>query len=267
MSAPLCVRGIEVGYGKRVVVPQMDLAPLLPGTLTALVGPNAAGKSTLLRGMAGLLRGTQGEVLLGERDLLTLSIPERARHLVYMPQGLPGNVALTVMESLIGALRATPTPLAGNDAAAARLAMALLERLQIADLALSGLGRLSGGQRQLVALAQSLIREPAVLLLDEPTSALDLRHQISVMSLVRDMVLERGLVGMVVLHDLGLAARFADRLIALHHGRVEADGTPEATLTPGLLRSVYGVQGRIERCSRGHLLVLADEPAREDRKL
>ncbi|WP_426955923.1 ABC transporter ATP-binding protein [Muricoccus radiodurans] len=262
MTEPLRVGGLRVAYGRRVVVEGLDLAPLEPGTLTALVGPNAAGKSTLLRGIAGLVPGTRGQVRLGERDLLALSIPERAKHLAYMPQGLPGGVALTVMETLVGALRAVPTPLAPDGRAAAARALEMLRRLEIESLALLGLDRLSGGQRQLVALAQALAREPSVVLLDEPTSALDLRHQLSVMELVQRTVRERGLIGMVVLHDLSLASRFADRVVALHAGAVQADGPADAVLTPDLLARVYGVGARVERCSRGTLLVLADAPLR-----
>jgi iron complex transport system ATP-binding protein len=263
MSAvPLSVTNLRVAYGRRVIVDGLDLAPLQPGTLTALVGPNAAGKSTLLRGIAGLVPGTRGTVRLGERDLLAMSIPERAQHLAYMPQGLPGGVALTVMETLVGALRAVPTALAPDGASAAAHAITVLQRLGIEHLALRTLDRLSGGQRQLVGLAQAMAREPDILMLDEPTSALDLRHQVSVMALVRETVVQRGLVGVVVLHDLGLAARFADRLVALSEGAIQADGTPLETLTPALLAKVYEVEARIEHCSMGHLLVLADAPIR-----
>jgi len=261
-AAPLAVTGLRVAYGRRAVVDGLDLPALMPGTLTALVGPNAAGKSTLLRGIAGLVPGTRGRVLLGERDLLAMTIPERARHLAYMPQGLPGGVALTVLETLVGALRAVPTPLAPDGAAATARAIDVLSRLGIEGLALRELGALSGGQRQLVGLAQALSREPEVLLLDEPTSALDLRHQVSVMALVRETVTRAGLVGIVVLHDLALAARFSDRLVALSAGRVRADGTPERTLTPALLAEVYEVEARVERCSRGGLIVLPDAPIR-----
>jgi iron complex transport system ATP-binding protein len=261
-TASLAVSGLRVAYGRKVIVDDLSLPPLRPGTLTALVGPNAAGKSTLLRGIAGLVSGTRGQVRLGDRDLLAMSIPERAQHLAYMPQGLPGGVALTVMETLVGALRAVPTALAPDGASAAAHAIRVLQKLGIEHLAMRTLDRLSGGQRQLVGLAQALAREPAVLMLDEPTSALDLRHQVSVMALVRETVVRSGLVGVVVLHDLALAARFADRLVALSEGKVQADGTPSHTLTPDLLARVYEVEARVERCSQGHLLVLADAPLR-----
>lgn len=259
MSDALVVRGLRVAYGRRAVVEDLDLAPLMPGTLTALVGPNAAGKSTLLRGIAGLVPGTRGSVRLGPRDLLALPIPERARHLAYLPQGLPNGVSLSVLETLVGAQRAVPNPALG-EGDAAEAGLAVLRRLGIEELALRDLDRLSGGQRQLAGLAGALVRRPAVLLLDEPTSALDLRHQLSVMDLVRRTVTEEGLIGVVVLHDLGLAARFADRVIALHAGAVQAFGPPDAVLTPALLARVYEVRARVERCSRGTLLILADGP-------
>ena len=256
----LVVEHIAVGYGRRQVIADLSLAPMRPGTLTALLGPNGAGKSTLLRGLAGLVPA-RGKVRLGPLDLSAMSIGNRARHVSYMPQGLPQGVALTVLETLVGALKAVAPasgPVSGEEAA--ERGLALLERLGIADLALRGLDRLSGGQRQLAGLAQALIREPEVLLLDEPTSALDLRFQLSVMGLVREMVVQHGLVGVVVLHDLVLAARFADRVVMLHDGTLDADGTPEETMTPAMLARVYGVEARIERCSHDHLLVLADAP-------
>ena len=260
MSGSLHVEAVSVGYGRRRVIEELTLRPLPPGTLTALVGPNGAGKSTLLRALAGLVPA-KGQVRLGELALGGLAVGERARHVAFMPQGLPQGVALTVLETLVGALKAVP-PASGalSDAQAAERGLLLLERLGIAGLALRGLDRLSGGQRQLAGLAQALVREPAVLLLDEPTSALDLRFQLSVMRLVRDTVLERGLVGVVVLHDLALAARFADRVAVLHDGALWADDAPERTLTPDMLAAVYGVAGRVERCSRGGLTVLADAP-------
>jgi iron complex transport system ATP-binding protein len=256
----LSVEDVAVAYGKRSVIGGLTLAPMRPGTLTALVGPNGAGKSTLLRALAGLLP-SRGRILLGGSDLSQMRLAERARHVAYMPQGLPQGVQLTVLEALIGALKASP-PVSGTLSAgqAAERGLALLERLGVADLALSPLDRLSGGQRQLAALAQALVRQPEVLLLDEPTSALDLHFQLSVMGLVRELVATAGLVGVVVLHDLGLVARFADRVVVLNGGALEADDPPHRTFTAPLLARVYGVTGRVEHCSRGGLLILADEP-------
>jgi iron complex transport system ATP-binding protein len=256
------IAGLTLGYGRRTILREVSLAPLAGGHITALLGPNGAGKSTLLRGLAGLLPA-RGSVKLNGQEMVGRSLEARARHITYMPQSLPQGVALTVMEALVGALKASP-PGAGGMAVsgrqAAEQALALLEQLGIAHLALVGLDRLSGGQRQMAGLAQALVRKPEVLLLDEPTSALDLRYQLQVMRLVQQLTREKGLVTVVVLHDLGLAARFADHIVVLGEGTLRAEGEPERTLTPGLLAEVYGVSGRVERCSLGHLQVMADAP-------
>lgn len=256
------ISGLTLGYGSRPVLRDVALRPLEGGHITALVGPNGAGKSTLLRGLAGLLPA-KGSVKLNGQEMIGQRLERRARHIAYMPQSLPQGVALTVLETLVGALKASPTGANGltlSGKAAAERALALLERIGIGHLALVGLDRLSGGQRQLAGLAQALVRQPEVLLLDEPTSALDLRFQLQVMQLVQALTREHGLITVIVVHDLGLAARFADHVVTIAEGRIRAEGAPETTLTPALLAEVYGVSARVERCSLGHLQVLADAP-------
>lgn len=124
--------------------------------------------------------------------------------------------------------------------------MAVIERVGIASLAMSGLDHLSGGQRQLASLAQALVRSPRVLLLDEPISALDLHYQLRVMKLVQALSRERGMIVVMVLHDLAIAARWSDRIIVLSKGKVAADGTPAEAITAEILANVYRVQGRVE---------------------
>jgi len=136
--------------------------------------------------------------------------------------------------------------------------MALLERLGIAHLALSYLDQLSGGQKQLVGLAQSLIRRPELLLLDEPLSALDLNYQFHVMDLVRRETSKRNIVTVVVVHDINIALRHGQHVLMLQNGGLIADGPPEEVITPESLAKVYGVRGRIERCSQGTPQVLID---------
>jgi iron complex transport system ATP-binding protein len=228
------------------------LADIAPGAVTALVGPNAAGKSTLLRALAGLIPAS-GAVRFAGTDLLRLDPAERAKRVAFMPQLLPANAALTVLEAVIAAQRASPLERSGaSEREVRQRAMAVLERIEIAALALEPLDRLSGGQRQLASLAQAVVREPRILLLDEPTSALDLRHQFHVMDIVRSIA-RAGRIVVVVLHDLNLAAQFADRIVVLEHGTVRADGSPEAAMTADILADVYGVAARVERCSRGRL--------------
>lgn len=263
MSGPsLVLTAASAGYGRRPVIRDLSLAPLEAGTLTALVGPNAAGKSTLLKALAGLLP-LSGSLRLGPLDLTALPREERAAHLGFMPQALPPGVALTVIETVIGALRAAPLRAPLDGPAARARAARMLDRLGITHLALEPLDRLSGGQRQLASLAQAVVREPRVLLLDEPTSALDLRHQAVVMGFLKQLAGE-GRVVVAVLHDLTLAARYADQVLVLDQGALAAQGPPADAITSDLLARVYGVSGRVEACSRGTVQVVVDGPLSDD---
>lgn len=247
----LLIDQLSVAYGTRQVLHGVSLPALPAGSLVALVGPNGAGKSTLLRALAGLER-MQGSLSLDGEDVTRLGFAERSRRLAYMPQQLPPGIALGVLESILAGLR-----VAGVEKPL-EVAFEALRRLGIEHLAEYPLGSLSGGQRQLVALAQLLARNPRVLLLDEPTSALDLHYQLRVMDAVRERALAHRLLAVAVLHDINLAASHADWLVVLSEGRVVASGAPEQVLEPELLAKVYGVAARVERCSRGRLQVLVD---------
>ncbi|MFT4149257.1 MAG: ABC transporter ATP-binding protein [Paracoccaceae bacterium] len=255
----LVVQGLSVRLGRRQVLADLDLPPLEPGAVTVLAGPNAAGKSTLLRAIAQLVP-YQGRITLDGADLHGMGHAERARHLGYMPQGLPSATALDVLESVIAAQQAAK---GGLKTQADEAAMAVLDRLGIGSLALEPLGRLSGGQRQMVALAQAIVRDPGVLLLDEPTSALDLARTARLMAEVRRLA-DEGRIVVAVLHDLALAAQSADRIVVLHQGRVYSAGRPDEVVTPRMLAEVYGVSARVERCSRGRLVVLVDGESGEE---
>jgi iron complex transport system ATP-binding protein len=176
-----------------------------------------------------------------------------------MPQSLPQRVALTVLEAVIGALRASPVdgPLLSDDDLLAR-ALDVIERVGISHLAMSGLDHLSGGQRQLASLAQALVRSPHVLLLDEPISALDLHYQLRVMKLVNALAREKGMIVIMVLHDLAIAARWSDRIVVLSGGKIAADGTPAEAITADVLADVYRVAGQVEPQGH-HLRVTIDD--------
>lgn len=247
----LRAENISVAYGRRQVLHGLSLPELQAGGLVALVGPNGAGKSTLLRALAGLER-MQGSLTLDGQDLTRIGSGERARTLAYMPQQLPPGIALGVLESVLAALRVS------EEGEVLARAFDALARIGIEDLAEHSLDGLSGGQRQLVSLAQLIARRPLVLLLDEPTSALDLHYQLRVMDCVRDLVREHRLLAVAVLHDINLAASCADQLVVMRAGLIHASGTPDEVLTPQLLAEVYGVEARVERCSRGRLQVLVD---------
>ena len=254
----LVVRGLTAGYRGREVLRGLDLGPLETGSVTALVGPNAAGKSTLLRAIAGLIPVT-GSIRLGDDEIVGRDVRERAARIGFMPQTLPQRISLSVFESVLVALKASD--LIGGAVATGEArgrVMSALARVDLAHRASDHLDRLSGGQRQLASLAQALVREPSLLLLDEPTSALDLRHQFAVMAMARELARE-GRIVVVVLHDLGLAARWADRIVVLRDGVVRAAGAPESALTPDVLADTWGVDARLVRLEGGepHVAVRA----------
>lgn len=250
----LAIRGFNAGYPKRQIIHDLTVSSLPRGKITVLLGPNGCGKSTLMRSLAGLNPAT-GQLVLDGEDLMALPFAKRAEKVVYLPQSLPAGVHLHVLESIIVAQRASGGHHNAEDKAQV---MELLEQLGIAHLAMSWLDQLSGGQKQLVGLAQSLIRRPSLLLLDEPLSALDLNYQFHVMDLVARETRKRNIVTVVVVHDINIALRHGEHVLMLKNGQLIASGEPEAVITAQSLAEVYGVRGRIERCSRGTPQVLID---------
>lgn len=240
MVVRLELSDVGLRYGDRTVLAGITTPPLPGGEVVAVIGPNAAGKSSLLRRIAGLARGT-GEVKASG----TSAVPERARPaMCYLPQDTASSAVLTVYESVLVAIKGGGSWRVSD--AQAAVIDAVLAEIDIADLAFRRLDTLSGGQRQLVSIAQTLAREPDVLLLDEPTSALDLHRQFEVLTLLRRRARERRTCILVSIHDLNQAMRFADRIIVLAGGRLASVGPPHEVVTPRLLADVYGVRGRIE---------------------
>ncbi|SPU46640.1 ABC transporter ATP-binding protein [Brevundimonas diminuta] len=255
----LSISGLDAGYGGQPIISGFSLPPLTAGEVVSVVGPNGAGKSTLLRSLAGLIPA-HGSIRLDEAELTRLSLADRAKRVTYMPQTLPQGVALTVLETVVASIRATPLRGAVyTDAQAAERAYEVLQRINAEALAGQRLDRLSGGQKQLAGLAQALAREPRLLLLDEPTSALDLHYQLRVLDLAREAAAERGMTVMIVLHDLQAAARVSDRIAVMAKGKLVAFGTPDEAITPDILAEVYRVSARVQRCDRGALQVMIDD--------
>jgi iron complex transport system ATP-binding protein len=253
----LSLSGVGVAYGKRRVLSGVDAADLSGGEVVALIGANAAGKSSLFRRIAGLASG-DGTVSLGG----TSRVAGRATpQCCYLPQDTAVNAVLTVYESILLALKQGGAWSVSDEEL--RRIDSVLRDLEIEDLAFRGLGELSGGQRQLVSIAQTLVREPDVLLLDEPTSALDLHRQFEVLSLVRRLARERGMLVLISIHDLNQALRFADRVMVLAHARLIAMGDPRVIVTPALLDEVYGVRARVETLAGGEPYVLVEGSSRQ----
>jgi iron complex transport system ATP-binding protein len=254
MTDGLLVRDLHTGYRKKKIINGLT-TPLLPrGKITALLGPNGSGKSTLLRALADL-NPAEGALLLNGDDLMTLPPAKRAQKVVYLPQSLPQGVHLHALESVIVARRASSNTRTHN---VEQEAYAILEKLGVAHLAMSFLDQLSGGQKQLIGLAQSLIRQPDLLLLDEPLSALDLNYQFHVMDIVARETQLRNIVTVVVIHDINIALRHANYAMMLKGGKLIASGLPGEVVNSANLATVYGVDGRVEYCSRGLPHVVVD---------
>ncbi len=244
MKSPLQAQALSAGYAGRAILPHIDVA-IERGQITVLVGPNGSGKSTLLRVLARLLSPTAGVVLLDGKPIAHLPTREVARQLAILPQ-LPqaaeGITVATLIEQgrfphvgPLGLLRPV-------DRAAVAEAMALTDTAQFA---VRPVDTLSGGERQRVWIALALAQATPLLLLDEPTTFLDIGHQLEILELITRLNRERNLTVVMVLHDINQAARYAHRLIVLHHGRIVADGEPRAIITPELLARVFGVRVHI----------------------
>ncbi|MET8707709.1 ABC transporter ATP-binding protein [Streptomyces californicus] len=240
----LTAEGLTLGYGDRTVVDSLDLA-VPPGRITVIVGANACGKSTLLRSMSRLLAPRKGRVVLDGKEVHRLPAKELARTLGLLPQSPVAPEGITVSD-LVGRGRHPHQSVFSrwnekDDAAVA----AALEATHTEPLAERAVDELSGGQRQRVWIAMALAQQTDLLLLDEPTTFLDASHQIEVLDLLTDLNRSRGTTIVMVLHDLNLAARYADHLIALAGGGLHASGTPAEVLTEETVRAVFDLDSRI----------------------
>jgi iron complex transport system ATP-binding protein len=238
----LVLRGVDLTLGGREVLRALD-CELEPGAMLGIIGPNGAGKSSLLQVMAGLLRPRCGEVLLDDRPLAAWPQRALARRLAYLPQSAPVHWPLAVRTVVELGRLPWRTGWFGADAGAARAVAEAMRLAEIEELADRLVTELSGGERMRVMVARVLAAEPAIILADEPIAALDAYHQLQVMEVLARRARE-GLAVAVVLHDLGLAARFCDRLLLLDRGAVVSADVPGRVLAPELLEPVYGVRMR-----------------------
>ncbi|MCI2958477.1 ABC transporter ATP-binding protein [Agromyces atrinae] len=240
----LSVEGLALGYGDQTVITGLDLV-VPPGRITAIVGANACGKSTLLRSMSRLLAPRAGRVVLDGREVHRMPAKELARTLGLLPQSPIAPEGITVAD-LVGRGRHPHQGILSRWSAADDLAVAeALEATHTVDLADRPVDELSGGQRQRVWIAMALAQQTDLLLLDEPTTFLDVSHQVEVLDLLTDLNRSRGTTIVMVLHDLNLAARYADHLIALQAGTVHAAGEPVDVLTEDCVRAVFGLDSRV----------------------
>ena len=235
----LTAANLSVTLAGRVVLKDVSLA-LSPGHLVALVGPNGAGKTTLLRALAGLIP-SEGDIQIDGHALSALSLRERAKRFGYLPQGhivhwpLPARDIVALGRYPHGAT--DPARLSPKDADAVLRAM---QAVDVIDFSERRVTELSGGERSRVALARVLAVEAPVILADEPTASLDPRHQIDVMKNLRATA-DKGVLVIVVTHDLGLAARFADHVMVLREGRLVSQGAAAEALSEQVMADVFRI--------------------------
>ncbi len=254
MSGRLEIAGVTAHLGPRAVLEGIDLV-VAPGEVLGVLGRNGAGKTTLLRVAGGALAPDAGRVLLDGRELASIPRRERARIVAVVPQDTQVPFPFSVVELVLMGRTPHLGFLGFEGAHDLDVARAALDRMGIAALADRSVLTLSGGERQLAMVARALAQQPRLLLLDEPTAFLDLRHRLEVLTVVRELAAAGG-SALVVSHDLGVAARFCDRLVLLDGGRVLASGPPRDVLTADSLRTAFGIEADVSIAADGVPLVV-----------
>lgn len=245
----ITVQQLSVRYGQHLALDRIDLSAK-PGRILGLIGANGSGKSSLVKAIAGIVPA-QGEVLFDGR-------PTRPARIGYMPQDISGRAALTVFEVvLLGRLDRLSLRISAADK---RVVCEILADFGIAHLAGRYLAELSGGQRQMVFLAQALACDPMILLLDEPISALDIRHQLEVLGLIQKMTHARNLTTICVLHDLNATVRHADDIAALRAGKLLAIGSAGDVMTIRTIADAFDVEASISLGNDGLPMIMPRRP-------
>lgn len=234
----LKIENLSVDYGSRRVLHDVSL-DVQPGEVAALIGPNGAGKSTLIRAVSGVIPARSGHVRTNSDDFRSLTHIQRARRLAVVPQAVSLPPAFTVWETVLMGRTPYLGFLGQPSQADEDLARRALERVSAVEFADRRVGELSGGEAQRVLLARALCQSTPILLLDEPTAHLDLQYQVSLLKLVYKLAHHDHLAVLVALHDLNLAAHFADRVALLVGGEIKAIGTPREVLTSELISQAY----------------------------
>lgn len=249
------IQNLSFSYANKPVLHDIAVSGFVPGQVTALIGPNAAGKSTFFKCVAGLLKTNGAQIKVDGKDKTETKRQEWNRNVCYMPQLFSSNAALTVFDVVLLARKNMQGWRVSDDDV--EIVADTLKMLNVSHIAEFFVGDISGGQQQIISIAQAIVRQPSLYLLDEPTSALDLRHQLEIMSVIREVTRERKIVSIVAMHDLNLAARFADHVVLMREGKIISSGRPYDILSSPELAQTYGVKIDIHKTKSGVLTVAA----------
>lgn len=234
----LRIENLCVNYGSRRVLEDVSLS-VQSGEIVALIGPNGAGKSTLIRAASGVIIIQSGHVHTNGDDFHALAPMQRAKYLAVVPQAVSLPPAFTVWETVLMGRTPYLGFLGQPSPADEEIARKALQRVDALSLAERRVGELSGGEQQRVLLARALCQSTPIMLLDEPTAHLDLQYQVSLLELIGNLAHHDKLAVLIALHDLNLAARYADRVALMVAGKIKASGTPREVLTPELISEAY----------------------------
>ncbi len=233
---------LEFSYDSTPVL--KDITMELEGSkLVSILGPNGVGKSTFIHCINRILSPTSGTVLIDDKDVSEIPRKDLAKIIGYVPYSSNDAFPLTVVDTVL--MGRHPHSSWRSLKEDLDIVYDTLNRLGIGNLAMRRFNELSAGQHQKVALARGLVQEPRILLLDEPTSNLDVRHQLDVTELLKTLATEKGMLVIMISHDINIAAKFSDEIILMHDGTIYAEGTPEEVITEDNLRVVYEVESKI----------------------
>jgi len=241
----LTVENLHFSYTGKPVLRGIDLE-LAETEIMCIVGPNGSGKSTLVKCIEALLRPDRGRIFLGKSDCRHMSRRDIARLVGYVPQSSRQIFSTTVFDTVMMGRKPYSTWRGSEEDT--DIVVEILMKMELEDIAMEEFNHLSGGQQQRVLIARALAQQPRILLLDEPTSALDIAHQLEVMELIHALVHEQKIAVLMVVHDLNLASRYADKVVMLAAGRIHAAGDADTVFTEENIARVYGVEASISLC-------------------
>ncbi|WII07131.1 ABC transporter ATP-binding protein [Methanomassiliicoccales archaeon LGM-RCC1] len=253
----LVIDGIEFGYSSLPVLKDITLDANGP-QLLSIIGPNGVGKSTLIHCINRILSPNKGTVMIDGDLVNDISLKDLAKKVGYVPYSANDTFPLSVVDTVL--MGRHPHATYKSMDKDLDIVYETLKLLDIEDLAMRNFDELSAGQHQKVMLARGLVQEPEILLLDEPTSNLDIKHQMEVTRILRDLSQKKGILVIMISHDLNIAAKYSDTMIMLYGGSIYAIGTPSEVITKENIKAVYDVDSEIiDSHGRPHLIMLDDE--------